>query len=727
MLQRGIKWIHDNHLDGQAIPITHKRRRPYPEVTGYYIPTLLSIGETALAENFARFLVTIQNPDGSFSLDNPALKYVFDTGQVIRGWVAILDRMPELAEPLRRACDWIINTANPSTGALLKPAPGGDWSLGHRGEVSEGIHLYVLAPMRKAAELLGLPYIRAAADKALAYYLANVELTDFTRPNMLSHFYGYIQEALFELGCVEQARAGMASAAALQAENGSVPAYANVQWVCSTGLAQLAITWYLLGERERADRALAFVAQLQNESGGFYGSYGVDATYFPTEEIPWAVKYAIEAEQLRIASHFDSTAYQYAQTIPASDGRVQAIIAELGQSSRVLDAGCGKGRYAALVQQHAPQAEVHAIDVSEEMLRHVPAGIHTQVSTIQNLPYPDGHFDLVYCVEALEHVPNPPAALAEMARVLAPGGRLVVIDKNLARQGALQIESWERWFGVDDLLAQMRGAGFDARATFVSHNQQPADGLFVAWTGIKSAAARDPMNFYRASYASAANQALVEAAQRGDQAAITRHLAHLHGAHPALYADELYPNRVGMQLINLLLQRAGAPFDVLDVGCGNAQLLRQLHAGGHRVRGVDASPVRAAAQAEVPVLQGFAEALPVADNSADIVISQETLGQVYDLGLALRETVRVLRPDGMLLCQLPQGAFADGDNQLRHFSAETLQRAVQAAGLEVRAIWLIAYLNGEADQNLFLAARKPGAGVGAATRLAPAFAALAAN
>lgn len=730
MLQKAIQWIHNHHLNGMAIPITDVRRRPYPEVTGYYIPTLLSIGETTMAEAFARYLVTIQNEDGSFSLDNPALKYVFDTGQVIRGWVAIIDRLPELAGPLQRACDWIIRTADPATGALMAPAPGGDWKLAGRGEVSEGIHLYVLAPMRKAAEALKMPYIRSAADKALRYYLDHVPLTDFTNRNMLSHFYGYIQEALFELGYVEQSRAGMASAAAFQAENGSVPAYADVPWVCSTGLAQLAITWYLLGERERADRALAFVAQLQNESGGFYGSYGPGATYFPGEEISWATKYAIEAEQLRIASHFDSTAYQYAQTIPAHDGRVQAILAELGGAKRVLDAGCGKGRYAALIKQQAPQAEVHAIDVSEEMLRHVPAGIHTQVSTIQNLPYPDGHFELVYCVEALEHVPNPPAALAEMARVLAPGGRLVVIDKNLARQGTLQIESWERWFDVDALLAQMRGAGFEPRAQFVSHNNQPADGLFVAWTGVKlqggarAAAPRASVNFYREHYASEANRELVAASRRGDVAWLTARLASQHGQQAQPYSDELFEQRVGMQLIAQMLQHAGAALDILDVGCGNAKLLRQLRAGGHRVRGVDASTVRVARNADLPLLQGYAEALPLPDESADVLVSQETLGQVYDLDLALGETARVLRKGGLFFCQVPLGSFADGDNQLRHFTPAALQGAIQAAGLEVSNIWQIAYLQGNDNNNLFVVARKPGGHDGAAARLGPVLAAL---
>lgn len=488
MLQKAIQWIHHHHLSGQAIPITHRQRRPYPEVTGYYIPTLLSIGETALAEQFARWLISVQNPNGSFSLDNPNIAYVFDTGQVIRGWVSVFDRLPEVREPLERACAWIMNGADPVTGRLRCPTPGGDWSLGSRGEVNEAIHLYVLKPMRDAAKLLNKPTIHHASEKALTFYLTHLPITEFARPNSLTHFYAYIQEALVELGCLEEAKRGMAAVAAYQANNGAVPAYHDVPWVCSTGLAQLAKVWYLLNDLPRADAAMAFLAQLQNNSGGFYGSYGVGTSYFPADEISWAVKYTIEAEQLRIARHFDKTAHHYAPTISAQDGRAQAILGQLSGARRVLDAGCGKGRYAALIKQTAPQAEIHAVDVSDEMLKHVAPGIYTQRASIQDLPYPDASFDLVYCVETLEHAPNPHAALKEMVRVLAPGGRLVIIDKNLAQQGALQIEAWERWFDIDTLTKQLQQERLDARAELIGYDGRPADGLFVAWVGVKPAA-----------------------------------------------------------------------------------------------------------------------------------------------------------------------------------------------------------------------------------------------
>lgn len=726
MLPRAIQWIHEHHVDGHAVPITSLNRKPYPEVTGYFIPTLLSIGEVAMAENFARWLVSVQNANGSFSLDDPARQYVFDTGQVIRGWVSIIDRLPELREPLARACDWIVGGADPATGALQVPRPGGDWSLGARGEVSEGIHLYVLKPLRDAAALLGRPDIRACADRALAYYLDRIPVTDFRQSNMLTHFFGYMQEALVELGLPEKAREGMASVGAFQQTSGAVTAYWDVPWVCSTGLAQLAIVWYLLDDVPRADKALAFVAQLQNASGGFYGSYGVGATYFPAEEIAWAVKYAIEAEQLRIARHFDHTAHHYAPTIAPTDGRVQAILSEAAPGQRVLDAGCGKGRYAAIVKQHFPTAEVHAVDVSAEMLRHVPAGIDARVSTIQDLPYPNASFDLVFCVEALEHVPNPQAAIAEMTRVLKPAGCLVVIDKNLARQGALQIETWERWFDVAQLTAELERHGLIARADFISYEGRAPDGLFVAWKGRKSTAARGAeasVNFYRTDYFSESNRIRVEACRRGDQAWIQAQLRQQDEAHPQPYADERFENRVGMQLIQQILLKNSERFDIVEVACGNAGLLRRLRDDGHRVRGVDASPVRAANNSDIPVELGFCEQLPLASQSADIVIGLECMGHVFDLDRALRECVRVLRPGGLFLCQVPLGNFADGSNHVRLFDEASLRRVVEGVGLETVGMFRMAYLVGESANNLFIVARTPGT-ASAASALAWVFEAL---
>jgi len=252
----------------------------------------------------------------------------------------------------------------------------------------------------------------------------------------------------------------------------------------------LALVWYRLGEKRRADAALKFLSLLQNPSGGFFGSYGVGATYFAAEEISWATKYVVEACHAQIARHFDHTVAEYQPAIDECDGRVQALLSRLGDLNglRVLDAGCGKGRYSAVIKRRFPGADVIAMDVSAAMLEHVPPDIKTVQHSILNMPFSDGSFDAVICVEALEHVVQTGEGVKELARVVAPGGTLAIIDKNQARLGALAMPDWEHWFRVEELQGLMVSNGIDAQAEFIGHDQVTTpDGLFVCWAGKKRA------------------------------------------------------------------------------------------------------------------------------------------------------------------------------------------------------------------------------------------------
>ncbi len=487
MIESAVRWIRRHVLASGGIAVSSKQRVAYPEVTGYFIPTLLRLGERDLARSFAAWLVGAQRSDGAFSGPGMTETFAFDTGQVVRGWVALLPTDPSVETPLRRACDWLITAGDAATGRLPVPAPGGAWSLGSRGEVSEAIHLYVLGPLAAAGDALDEPHYRRFAERGRDWYLRNVNCTRFAEPNLLTHFYAYIQEALIELGCDAEARRGMADVARFQQENGAVPAYSDVPWICATGIAQLAQVWFRLGDAARAERALAFLATLQNPSGGFFGSYGVGAAYFPDQEPSWGVKYAIEAEQCRIASHFDTTVGEYQPAIAEHDGRARAVLDAFGDlaGKRVLDAGAGKGRYATLLKRRHPTADVTALDVSAEMLRHVPSDIRTVQHSLLALPFPDGAFDAVLCIEALEHAVRIAEAVRELVRVLAPGGTLVVIDKNEQKLGALTMPSWERWFDASEITQLLAELGLESEVRTVGYDGREADGLFLCWTARK--------------------------------------------------------------------------------------------------------------------------------------------------------------------------------------------------------------------------------------------------
>lgn len=287
---RAMDWFKQHMVEGKGVIVHTRQPVPYPEVTGYFIPTLYQWGEKELARTCTRWLLSIQLPEGAFPAPD-GVPYTFDTGQIVRGMVAALDDMDEIEQPLRKACDWILTQMEPN-GRLNTPSTEMWTDI-----ASDLIHTYVLPPLADAGKRLGVKEYIEAADFVLAYYKEQDGLVPFNR---LSHFHAYTMEALCELGEFKLAAQGMADVESAQRRNGAIPAYPNVDWVCSTGIAQYAIVWYTLGNKVPADRAIAYLEKIQNKSGGFFGSYGKGAQYVSGAEISWAVKYFLDAYRLKL-------------------------------------------------------------------------------------------------------------------------------------------------------------------------------------------------------------------------------------------------------------------------------------------------------------------------------------------------------------------------------------------------------------------------------------------
>ena len=288
-IKRTLSWFHNVTIQAGGLPVSTAQIVSYPEVTGYIIPTLYTFGEKVFARDLASWLLSVQHPDGAFCAPD-GMPYTFDTGQVLRGLLTVLDDMPQAKEPTIRACDWIL-TQIQSNGRIATPSTD-MWRLPEDKMVNDNIHLYVLPPLVEAGRRFGKSEYVDASRHALAYYKQRSDLISFTT---LSHFYGYVMEALCDLGEKDLAKQGMKKVAPLQKFNGSIPAYPGVDWVCTPGVAQLAIVWYKLGMIDRGDAALRYLKRIQNDSGGFFGSYGKGSNYFPREELPWAAKYFLDA------------------------------------------------------------------------------------------------------------------------------------------------------------------------------------------------------------------------------------------------------------------------------------------------------------------------------------------------------------------------------------------------------------------------------------------------
>lgn len=198
------------------------------------------------------------------------------------------------------------------------------------------------------------------------------------------------------------------------------------------------------------------------------------------------------ASAAEIRAYFNRAAgdeEHYPSTIDPRIWHVKLVLEHLegcaeSAQPRVADIGCGKGRFARIVKERWPAAHVVAVDLAEAMLTHVPANLERVAASMTALPLAAGSVDAAYATESLEHAVDIPAAVAELARIVKPGGRIVIIDKNAEAWGRLNTPEWERWFGRQELERLLERHCRRVWSKPISYWEDVApDGLFLAWFG----------------------------------------------------------------------------------------------------------------------------------------------------------------------------------------------------------------------------------------------------
>ena len=189
----------------------------------------------------------------------------------------------------------------------------------------------------------------------------------------------------------------------------------------------------------------------------------------------------------RIRRSFEESAADeehFPSTIDPRILHVRVMLETFGDltGKRVLDAGCGKGRFGRALLAEFAGARIHGMDIALAMLRFVVEPLMPCAGSLTSLPYADGSFDCLYATESLEHAVDIENAVAELCRVVKPGGKIVIIDKNKDHWGKLETPEWERWFGQRELEVLLSRHCRSVKSRPISYWEDvDPDGLFLVW------------------------------------------------------------------------------------------------------------------------------------------------------------------------------------------------------------------------------------------------------
>ena len=254
----------------------------------------------------------------------------------------------------------------------------------------------------------------------------------------------------------------------------------------STHLAQLKQAG--LVEDRRNGKSLLYRLKPSALSNGF--SQMLDVLRQAAAEIPEAeqdseaLRLALRRRQDKMRSYFDELAGKFGRNyVPGRSwqGLAETLLT-LMPPMVIADLGAGEGTFSQLLARRSKK--VIAVDNSEKMveygrelaLKHGVKNLEYRKGDLEEVPIRDATVDLAFFSQALHHAQHPARAVAEAARILKPGGRIVVLD--LLRHSYEEARELyaDLWLGFTEVEVTrfLRQAGFKNIETSIVHSEEDA-------------------------------------------------------------------------------------------------------------------------------------------------------------------------------------------------------------------------------------------------------------
>jgi len=478
-----LSWVKKNTIHEKGVIVNSKQIVSYQEVTGYFIPTLLDAEEDILAEQYADFLSYMQRPNGSYC-GTDGKEYIFDTGQVLRGLLRATKKWERFKSSAEKTADYLASQIE-ENGRMVAP---------YTNDIPEAVHLFVLPALIEASEVLEKAEYIQRAKRAVSYYKDIPGLLD---GHYITHFLGYIIDGLIDLGEQDFVRQAVDKIFARQSNAGSIPAFSDSNWTCTVGLAQFAIIAYKLGLKEQGDKAIEYLCDIQTSTGGFLGSEGLGANYFPHEEISWANKFfmdaiflrfqladevpkLIEKEEIKEQSLLDSKGWNKAMLdstavkdlvtkIKSNDFPVwiKPFLKNTESGDELLELGSGTGEMSAILSLY--ERKCHLMDYSKDSLKFAKNLFHAleldghfyNQDIFKGMPDKCSPVDWVFSSGVLEHFEDQQIIdILKSSAQIARKGVLCLVPNSHSlfyRMGKTKMEEEGAWkYGIEVPKATMK-------------------------------------------------------------------------------------------------------------------------------------------------------------------------------------------------------------------------------------------------------------------------------